>query len=377
METEKPVSLAEAFSIIVDPRVAGRNTHDLVEMLVVSVCAMLCGADNFVEIHAWAEARLDWLRRFMKLEHGIASHDTIGRVFGMLDARAVESSFRQWVSGLIPVLEPGTVVAVDGKTSRRSGSDTRRPLHLVSALATGVGVVLGQEATAEKSNEITAIPLLLQTLAIKGAIVTIDAAGTHAPIAQVIRDKEADYVLAVKDNQPNLAESIRDFFATGQASHWANVRHDYYETVEKGHGRMEVRRYYAFGQLDCLAKPEQWPGLTMFGVVQSERTVKGKTSTEERLYIGSIAVQARKLAHAVRSHWEVENRLHWCLDVCLNDDQARARVKNSAQNLATVRRMVLNIFRLDKSRKGGIKTRRLVASTSDDYREQLLGLVAL
>ncbi len=377
METGKPVSLAEAFSIIVDPRVAGRSTHDLVEMLVVAICAMLCGADNFVEIHAWAEERLDWLRRFMKLEHGIASHDTMGRVFGMLDARAVESSFRQWVSGLIPALEPGTVVAVDGKTSRRSGSDACRPLHLVSALATGIGVVLGQEATAQKSNEITAIPLLLQTLAIKGAIVTIDAAGTHAPIAQVIQDKEADYVLAVKDNQPNLAESIREFFATGQASQWANVRHDCYETVEKDHGRIEVRRYYAFGQLDSLSNPEQWPGLKMFGVVQSERTIKGKTSTEDRLYIGSIPVQARKLAHAVRSHWEVENCLHWCLDVCLNDDQARARVKNSAQNLATVRRMVLNIFRLDKSRKGGIKTRRLVASTSDSYREKLLGLVAI
>jgi predicted transposase YbfD/YdcC len=313
----------------------------------------------------------------MKLEHGIASHDTLGRVFGMLDARAVESSFRRWVSGLIPVLEPGTVVAVDGKTSRRSGSEARRPLHLVSALAAGVGVVLGQEATAQKSNEITAIPLLLQTLAIKGAIVTIDAAGTHAPIATVIRDKQADYVLAVKDNQPNLAESIRDFFATGKANQWANVRHDYYETVEKGHGRIEVRRYYAFGYLDSLSNPEQWPGLKMFGVVQSERTIKGKTSMDERLYIGSIPPNARKLAHAVRSHWEVENRLHWCLDVCLNDDQARARVKNSAQNLAAVRRMVLNILRLDKSRKGGIKTRRLVASTSDSYREQLLGMVAI
>ncbi len=377
METEKPVSLAEAFSIIVDPRVAGRNTHDLVERLVVSVCAMLCGADNFVDIHAWAEARLDWLRRFMKLEHGIASHDTLGRVFGMLDARAVESSFRRWVSGLIPVLEPGTVVAVDGKTSRRSGSEARRPLHLVSALAAGVGVVLGQEATAQKSNEITAIPLLLQTLAIKGAIVTLDAAGTHAPIATVIRDKQADYVLAVKDNQPNLAKSIRDFFATGKMNHWANVRHDYYETVEKDHGRIEVRRYYAFGYLDSLSNPEQWPGLKMFGVVQSERTIKGKTSMDERLYIASISPEARKLAHAVRSHWEVENRLHWCLDVCLNDDQARARVKNSAQNLAAIRRMVLNILRLDKSRKGGIKTRRLVASTSDSYREQLLGLVAI
>jgi len=377
MTTGKPVSLAEAFSVITDPRVVKRSTHDLVEMMVVAVCATLCGADNFVDIELWANERLDWLRRFMKLEHGIASHDTLGRVFGLLDGQAVERSFRHWVSGLIPALEPGTVVAVDGKTSRRSGGGGHKALHLVSALATGVGVVLGQEATSEKSNELTAIPPLLQTLAIKGAIVTIDAAGTHVPIAQVIQDQGADYVLAVKDNQPKLADSIREFFTTGQAAGWAQVRHDYYETVEKDHGRIEVRRYFAFGQLQCLADPQQWPGLTMFGVVQSERTLKGKTSLEERLYIGSLPVQARRFAHAVRSHWEVENRLHWCLDVCLNDDQARARVRNSARNLATVRRMVLNILRLDKSRKGGIKTRRMLAGTSDRYREQLLGLAAI
>jgi predicted transposase YbfD/YdcC len=376
MATGKPVSLAEAFSVIVDPRVVGRSTHDLVEMLVVAVCAMLCGADNFVEIELWAEARLEWLRRFMKLEHGIASHDTLGRVLGLLDAQAVERSFRQWVAGLIPALEAGTVVAVDGKTSRRSGGEGRGPLHLVSALATGIGVVLGQEATSEKSNELTAIPPLLQTLAIRGAIVTIDAMGTHASIAKVIQEQGADYVLAVKDNQPYLAESMREFFATGQANDWARVAYDYYETAEKDHGRIEVRRYYAFGQLACLANPEQWPGLTMFGVVRSERTIKGKTSQEERLYIGSIPVQAKRFAHAVRAHWEVENRLHWCLDVCLNDDQARARVKNSAQNLAAIRRMVLHILRLDKSRKGGIKARRMIASTSDRYREQLLGLAA-
>lgn len=376
METGKPLSLAAAFSVIVDPRIVGRSTHDLVEMLVVAVCATLCGADNFVDMELWAKERLEWLRQFMKLEHGIASHDTMGRVFGMLDAQAVEKSFRQWVAGLIPALEPGTVVAVDGKTSRRSGGGERKALHLVSALATGIGVVLGQEATSEKSNELTAIPPLLRTLAIKGAIVTIDAAGTHAAIAQVIQDQGADYVLAVKDNQPTLADSIREFFTTAQASHWAHTHHDYYETVEKDHGRIEVRRYFAFGHLDCLANPQQWPGLAMFGVVQSERTVKGKTSVEDRLYIGSIPVKAKSLAHAVRSHWEVENRLHWCLDVCLNDDQARARVKNSAQNLAIVRRMVLNILRLDKSRKGGIKGRRMLACTSDRYREQLLGLVA-
>ena len=371
------MSLAEAFSVIVDPRVVNRSTHDLVEMLVVAVCATLCGADSFVDIELWANERLDWLRRFMKLEHGIASHDTLGRVFGLLDAKAVEKRFRQWVSGMIPALEPGTVVAVDGKTSRRSGGDGQAALHLVSALATGIGVVLGQEATDEKSNEITAIPPLLQTLAIRGAIVTIDAMGTHASIANTIQDQGADYVLAVKDNQPKLAESIREFFATGQAIDWAQVRHDYYETVEKDHGRIEVRRYFAFGQLECLAEPQQWPGLTMFGVVQSERTIKGQTSKEDRLYIGSIPVQAHRFAHAVRSHWEIENRLHWCLDVCLNDDQARARVKNSARNLATVRRMVLNILRLDKSRKGGIKTRRMLAGTSDRYREQLLCLAAI
>jgi predicted transposase YbfD/YdcC len=377
MRTGKPVSLAEAFSVIVDPRVVKRSTHDLVEMLVVAVCATLCGADSFVDIELWANERLDWLRRYMKLEHGIASHDTLGRVFGLLDGKAVEKSFRQWVSGLIPALEPGTVVAVDGKTSRRSGGDGRAALHLVSALATGIGVVLGQEATSEKSNEITAIPPLLQTLAIRGAIVTIDAMGTHASIAKVIQDQGADYVLAVKDNQPKLAESIREFFATGQATGWKQVRHDYYETVEKDHGRIEVRRYFAFGQMECLAEPQQWPGLAMFGVVQSERTIKGQTSKEERLYIGSIPVEARRFAHAVRSHWEVENRLHWCLDVCLNDDQARARVRNSARNLATVRRMVLNILRLDKSRKGGIKARRMLAGTSDRYREQLLGLAPI
>ena len=229
------MSLAEAFSVIVDPRVVGRSTHDLVEMLVVAVCAMLCGADNFVEIELWAEARLEWLRRFMKLEHGIASHDTLGRVLGLLDAQAVERSFRQWVAGLIPALEAGTVVAVDGKTSRRSGGEGGAA-DLVSALATGIGVVLGQEATSEKSNELTAIPPLLQTLAIRGAIVTIDAMGTHASIAKVIQEQGADYVLAVKDNQPYLAESMREFFATGQANDWARVAYDYYETAEKDMG---------------------------------------------------------------------------------------------------------------------------------------------
>jgi len=248
-----------------------------------------------------------------------------------------------------------------------------KPLHLVSALETQFGIVLGQEATAEKSNEITAIPLLLESLMIQGAIVTIDAIGTYPHIAGCIRDRQAHYVLAVKGNQPKLAEAIQEFFHTGEAAAWKDCPHDFLETLEKGHGRIEHRRYYAFNHLACLPDPHRWPGLGMFGVVVCERDINGKISREQRLYIGSIAADAKRFAHAVRSHWAIENRLHWCLDVCLNDDQARARVKNAARNLATVRRIGLNLFRLDHSRKGGIKARRMLASSSNEYRAQLLG----
>lgn len=380
METEKQdvsnkrLSLAEAFSGLPDPRVAGRSKHDLVEMLVVTVCALLCGVDDFVGIEAWANERIDWLKRFMNLESGIPSHDTFGRLFGLLDRRAVEKGFRRWVGSVLPALAEGTVVAIDGKASRRSKMTGQQALHLVSAFATEAQLILGQEACAEKSNELTAIPILLEALLLKGAIVTIDAMGTHSNIAQAIRDKEADYVLAVKDNQPKLAESITAFFEIGQTEQWKNTPHTYTESVEKDHGRLEVRRCWAFTQLECLAAPQQWVDLKMFGVIEAERTINGKTSHERRLYIGSIVPDASTLANVVRAHWGIENRVHWCLDVALNDDQMRARVKNAGANLAIVRRLVLNLFRLDKSRKGGIHTRRILAASSDSYREALLGL---
>lgn len=369
------MSLIEIFSTIEDPRVEGRTAHNLVEMLVVAVCASLSGADSFVEITEWAQEKEAWLKTFLKLENGIASHDTYSRLFSRLDGKAFESSFRRWVGEVLPALGLNEVVAVDGKTSRRSHSQGTGALHMVSAFAAQAGLVLGQQACAQKSNEITAIPLLLETLSLKGAIVTIDAMGTHTTIAQAIRDRQADYVLAVKDNQPLLADSIKDFFAIGQQAQWHNTEHDYFETVEKDHGRIETRRYWAFKHLECLSKPEQWSDLRMFGVVESERcVVGGKTTVERRFYIGSIAMNAKLLAHAVRSHWAVENQLHWCLDMSFNDDQARARVENAAENLARLKRLTMNMIRLDKGRKGGIKVRRLIASTSDSYREQLLGL---
>lgn len=382
METEKQgipgkrMSIADAFAEVPDPRVAGRSRHSLVEMLVLAACAMVCGVDDFVGIEAWGNERIDWLRRFLKLGNGIPSHDTLGRLFGLLDRRAVEKSFRLWVGSVLPNLAEGSVVAIDGKASRRSKMSGKQALHLVSAFATGARLVLGQEACAEKSNELTAIPVLLEALLLKGVIVTIDAMGTHANIAQAIRDKEADYILAVKDNQPKLAESITTFFDIGQAEHWKNTPHTYVESVEKDHGRLEVRRCWAFSQLDCLAAPQQWADLKMFGVIEAERTINGKTSCERRLYIGSIAPDAAVLANAVRAHWGIENSVHWCLDVALNDDQMRAREKNAGANLATIRRLVLNLFRLDTSkRKGGIYTRRILAASSDSYRANLMGIL--
>ena len=368
------LSLEEAFANLPDPRIVGRAKHDLVEMLVVAVCAQVCGADDFVSIEAWAKEKIDWLRRFLRLVNGIPSHDTFGRLFGLLDRRAVEKSFRSWVGSVLPALAEGSVVAIDGKASRRSRTAGQQALHLVSAFATQANLVLGQEACAEKSNELTAIPVLLEALLLKGAIVTIDAMGTHTNIAQAIRDKEAHYVLSVKDNQPRLAESIATFFDIGQAEGWKNTPHTYCESVDKDHGRLEVRRCWAFTQRECLADPQHWPDLKMFGIIEAERTLKGKTSLERRLYIGSIPADAATLAAVVRAHWGIENRVHWCLDVALNDDQMRARLKNAGANLAITRRLVLNLFRLDTSRKGGIRTRRILAASSDAYRETLIGL---
>lgn len=369
--------LADVFVSITDPRQSSKVEHDLVELLVVAVNAVLVGADTFVEIELWAEEKLDWLRHYLPLENGIPSHDTFGRLFGLIKPEEFEAAFRRWVSSVLPALGPD-VVAIDGKTSRRSGKVDATPLHLVSAFATGAGLVLGQIATAEKSNEKTAIPLLLQTLALEGCIVTIDAMGTQANIAQAIRDRGADYVLAVKDNQPTLAESMRGFFARFKETPPDKTPHGFAETVEKDHGRLETRRCYVFDQLDCLARPEQWPDLKSFVVIESERTLKGITTREQRYYISSLVPDAPRINAAIRAHWSVENRLHWCMDVVFADDQMRARTGHAAHNLSVLKQITLNLIRISQTKhptKGGIKARRLIAATSDNYRAQLLGLV--
>ena len=375
MEAEERVRLVDVWVGVRDPRQARKIEHDLVEMLVVAVCAVLSGANSFVEIEAWAKEKLDWLRKYLSLEHGVACHDTFGRVFAAIDADELAAAFLRWVGQVVPALVKDEVVAIDGKTSRRSGKAGATPLHLVSAFAAQAGLVLGQRATAAKSNEKTAIPELLATLALEGCIVTIDAMGTQPSIAQAIRHRGADYVLAVKDNQPTLAESIGDFinaFAVAPGK----TPHQVHEVVEKDHGRLEVRRCHVFDQLDCLHAPERWPDLKSFAMITSERTSKGKTTVEHRFYLSSLAPDAQRMNHAVRQHWRVENSLHWCMDVVFGDDQMRARTDHAAQNFAVLRHFVLNLLRLAPvRRKGGLKVQRLIAATSDTFRAQVLGLV--
>jgi len=374
MGTEGRLRLADVFVSIQDPRQSAKVEHDLVELLVVAVNAVLVGADTFVEIELWAKEKLDWLRGYLRLIHGIPSHDTFGRMFGLIDADQFEAAFRRWVSSILPALG-GEIVAIDGKTSRRSGGVDATALHLVSAFAAGAGLVLGQRATAEKSNEITAIPELLSTLALAGCTVTIDAMGTQITIAETIQERGADYVLAVKDNQPKLAESIEDFWRSFRAHPAVHTPHSFAETVEKDHGRLETRRCHVFDQLECLDKPEQWKGLRCFAVLESERTIGDKTTSERRLYISTLTPDAQRISYAIRSHWAVENRLHWSMDVSFNDDQMRARTNAAAHNLAVLKHITLNLIRLDPiKRKGGIKARRLIAATSDAYRAELLGL---
>ena len=373
MEIGKLVPLVEVFEGIADWRSPRQTRHQLAELLTVAVCAVLCGADDFEAISEWGKERLDWLRGFLALEFGVASPDTYERVFAVLDPRQFEAAFINWVGRLIPALGRDQVVAIDGKSSRRTTSKAAaQPLHLVSAFAADIGVVLGQRACEEKSNEITAIPELLRTLDVENCIVTIDAMGTQTAIAQTIRDRKAHYVLCVKDNQPKLTDSIQ-LALTGMSG---ELKADSYsETINHGHGREEVRRCWAYQGIDRLYKSEQWRDLRSFAVVERERRVGGKTSTERCYYISSLAAEAEKIAHSVRSHWEVENRLHWCLDVQFGDDYARARTQHAAHNLALVRHIAINMIRLNSSRKASIKVKRLLAATSDRFRCELLGLM--
>ncbi len=363
------------FAELEDPR-SRESPHRLMELLFTAICAVLCGADSWTGVALWGRAKLSWLRQFLPFENGVASHDTFGRVFALLDATVFERCFIAWMRSVCQAFQ-GLQVALDGKTIRRSKWSGQKAIHMVSAFAHGLGLTLGQVKTAEKSNEITAIPALLDALLLKGCLVTIDAMGCQKAIAAKIVEQESDYALMVKNNQPGLAEAIEGFFDAAERTGYQGVPHTRAEWIEKDHGRIETRRCIVTDDLSCLEDRRDWPGVKTLVMVEAIREINGVASTERRYYISSRLADAEHMGTVVRTHWGVENGLHWSLDVAFGEDQARMREGNSAENFSILRRIALNLFRQDKSVKAGIKNRRLLACCDDAYRQKLLGIQAM
>ena len=364
----EPKSLVEHLSEIEDPRRAGyAHRHDLVEILVIAVCAMCCDVEGFEEMEDWARAKEPWLRRFLKLDNGIASHDTFRRVFALLDPQALEKAFRAWVGSVLGAFGQ---VAIDGKALRGSADADSAALHMVSAFATELGLVLGQEAVADKSNEITAIPVLLEALDIKGCLVSIDAMGTQHHIASTILSQGANYLLTVKNNQPALRAALEDAF-TDTPMHG-------YEQVQREHGRIVVQHAQIIantGQVD----PAHWPDCKSLGRAISLREEgKKPQSLETRYYISSAQLDHQAFQGAVRDHWAIENKLHWSLDVTFAEDASKVRKDHAPRNLSLLRKIILNLLRYDTAHpKASLKRRRKMAGWDDDERMRLLGIKPL
>ena len=364
-------SLTEHFGSLVDPRIDRTKRHNLMDIVTIALCGVIAGADSWVDVEAFGRRKAEWLRKMLDLPNGIPSHDTFGRVFAKLDAQQFERCFTEWVLAVREVLQ-GDVVAIDGKRVRRShdrhiGKDA---IHMVSAWASASGVALGQTKVDGRSNEITAIPRLLEMLQVEGCIVTIDAMGCQKEVASKILEERADYVLAVKKNQGRLHEDVHDTFDLARKSGFDSLDHDYHETINAGHGRVETRRCWAVSDLDHIRYVDddgQWPGLNTLVMVEGERLVGGKTTVESRYYISSLPNDASVLLNAVRSHWSIENQLHWSLDVTFNEDGSRVRSGNGAENFSVLRRMALNLLKAEKSTKRSLAGKRKDAAWDNDY----------
>jgi predicted transposase YbfD/YdcC len=335
------------------------------------ICAVVSGADGWESIERFGRTKQAWLKQYIALEHGIPAHDTIARVMSRLSAKGLQECFMNWVAAVNEVTE-GQLIAIDGKTVRRSHDRRNRKsaIHMVSAWTSTHGVVLGQCKTDEKSNEITAIPALLDLLAIKGCVVSIDAMGCQKDIAKKIVAQEGDYELAVKGNQGHLEEAVIAAFAEAQPG--VSPAFDYHEELDKGHGRVEVRRYWTCSVDEGFELSAVWAGLSSLGMTESERHVGDKISCDRRYYIRSRPSDAQAFATAVRSHWGIENKLHWTLDVTFREDECRIRRGEAAENFCTLRHFVLNLLKQETTLKESIKQKRQQAAWDDDYRAKVL-----
>ena len=376
--SQHPISSITAhFSSLEDPRVDRSKLHELRDILVIAICGVICGADGWVGIERFGNAKGDWLKSILDLPNGIPSHDTFGRVFARLDPEQFERCFVNWVRAIFEVTE-GEVVAVDGKTLRRSKDGTlgKDAIHMVSAWASENRLTLAQKKVDDKSNEITAIPALLNLLELKGCIVTTDALGCQTEIASTAVEGEGDYALPVKNNQKTLRQDIESLFDYAHEEDFEDVEHDFHRTVDGGHGRIEIRRTWTISDpefFDWLDPHDRWEGLKSIGMVERERRADGKTEQETRYYISSLSGEAEEFAHAVRSHWGIENCVHWVLDIAFREDDSRVRKGHGAENLAILRRLALNLLRQETTATCGTKNKRLKAAWDEDYLLKVLG----
>lgn len=389
------VCIRDHFACVVDPRIHRTRKHNLFDILVIALCAMISGAEDFVHVEMFGKAKFEWLRERLELPNGIPSHDTFARVFSLLDPTALEKAFMSWIQSLKEhaqnqAQEAGDaagsqeIISLDGKTVRKSFDPARNKsaIHMVSAWATRARLVLGQIKVDDKSNEITAIPALLDMLDIAGCLVTIDAMGCQKAIAAAISAKGGDYILGLKENQPGLKHDVELFLEHAEAQKYEGVTtRTHTSATEKDHGRIETRHYRIVDLPEGIAWEDErrdWPGLKSIGIATSTRQVGDKVSSETRLFVTSISAKhagsARRLARGIRSHWGIENSVHWVLDVLMNEDDCRVRKDNAPENLAVMRHIVLNLLRQERSTKRSMTGKRLLATWEISYLELLLGI---
>ncbi len=374
MDVEAPCGLLRFFADLEDPRIERTKLHLLNDILAITLCAVICGADSWTEVELFGRSKINWLRKFLVLPNGIPSHDTLGRVFARLDPDQLERCFQAWTLALAGATGQ-RLVAFDGKTLRRSfdKANGKSAIHMVSAWCETNQIVLGQLATDAKSNEIEAIPRLLEMVDVRDAVVTIDAMGCQKAIARKIVEREGHYVLQVKKNHPILHDRLKETFDELTGRGIPGVKFSFHEEVDAGHGRVETRRVWTTEWTRWYPEHSQWAGLRSFVCVESLRTVEGRTSTERRYYISDLGGgDARAMLGFVRGHWGIENKLHWSLDMSFREDTLRNRVGHSAENLSRIRRLALNLLRQDKSCRAGIKGKRLKACLEEEYLIRIL-----
>jgi predicted transposase YbfD/YdcC len=364
-------SIVAHFAQVSDPRTGNAKLHALSDILIMALCAVICGADDWEAISRWGKTKRRWLKRFLDLPHGIPSPDTFRRVFERLNPEEFQKAFLEWVQS-VNVLTQGQVIAIDGKTLRRSHDHAlgKEAIHMVSAWATANHLVLGQVKMDEHSNEITAVPALLRLLEVSGYLVTVDAQNCQTEIAETIIAQGADYVLAVKENQKALYEELKDLFSESEKIQFLQVPHQHDRQVNKDHGRLEIRECWTLSDpdyLDYLRRQAEWKSLQTLICVRAERRIGRRRSVETRYYISSLANNAPKLLQCIRAHWGIENGLHWVLDIAFREDESRVRKDHGPENMAVLRHIALNLLKHERTAQVGIKNKRLQAAWDNDY----------